>query len=136
MDSVRTTAADEAQKIHQAIFGRPAPDIIQTRYTEACLTMEGLNTPDQPILMGEILDRVRDLEALELAARRRGRLHPLVLRFRLMVRLAETRPENRDLFVNSRRRRMAGWAAAVYGGLRTGFKLLKGFFLLRKVRRA
>ncbi|MBU1338923.1 MAG: hypothetical protein KKD56_07645 [Acidobacteria bacterium] len=136
MDSVRTTAGEEAQKIHEAIFGRPAPDIIQTRYAEACLTMEGLNTPEWPGLTEGILGRVRDLEALELAARWRGRLTPLVLRFRLMVRLAETRPENRDLFINLRRRRMAGWAAAVYGGLRTAFKLIKGLFLLWRVRRA
>ncbi|MCJ7679673.1 MAG: hypothetical protein MUP70_03010, partial [Candidatus Aminicenantes bacterium] len=79
---------------------------------------------------------VRDLEALELAARWRGRLTPLVLRFRLMVRLAETWPENRDLFINSRRRRIVGWTAAVYGGLRTAFKLIKGLFLLWRVRRA
>ena len=136
MDTPSILIADEAQKIHRAIFGRPVPDIVRIRYNEACLKLEALNAPEQTELMKDILERVRDLEALELAARWFGRLPPLVLRFQLMVRLAETFPKNRDLFINLRRRRMAGWAAAGYGGLRTAFKLIKGFLQLRRFRRA
>ena len=90
-------------------------------------------SPEENKAFEAAFKRVSDLEALELAARLREKLAPLVFRFRLMAHLAENLPANQSIFINSRDRRIRGYFSLFCGSLRTLFKSVKGSFLLRRV---
>jgi len=79
------------------------------------------------------IDRIDDLEALEMICRLR-RTHPLLTkRFRIMVHLAETLPENQALFVSSEGGRLRALSAFATGAIHSTAKLIKGWLLLRKL---
>ena len=80
--------------------------------------------------------RVGDLEALEVAGRFTKKLPLLSWKFQAMVYLAETLPENQVYFVNRQTGFFkAGWLIFL-GFLRTAYKLVKGFWLLGRLKNA
>jgi hypothetical protein len=123
----------EAEKIYRSLFGRAIPDKLRLRFIEA-------SNLDRPTHLSdldryyEIIDGVRDLEALEIACRYTQRLPLLSRRFRIMVFLAETLPENRGYFINDHKSLVRGVRALAAGAIRTGGKLVKGMLLLRAHR--
>jgi hypothetical protein len=126
----------EAHKIYTAIFGRAIPRIVQERFVAASERLERTVAPQELAAYGRIAAVCDDLEALEVAARYSRRLPLLGRKFRLMVYLAETLPENQPFFVNARGSFLVGlWQSAI-GVLTTIFKLLKGLWLLRRVAHA
>ena len=123
---------DEAQRIYQALFKTSIPSDIRERYNRGVRTLfSGLSQKEEQDL-ADSLGKVSDLEALEMAARRRNKGHPLVSRFRLMVHLAESIPANQDVFINFTDRRIRSYFSLLLGGVRTLYKWVKGFFLLRR----
>lgn len=122
----------EAQRIYQAIFGRPIPSRLETQFKSVPDHVLPPIHADARSHYDRIIREVGDLEALEYASRVRGRNKLLVLKFRLLVYLAECHPENRDDFVNRDDRSLL-YCVWLFGrqGLRTAWKLLKGFYLLR-----
>lgn len=126
------TERDEAERIYRAIFKAPIPSEIRERYHQAIHILFPGPMQKEDQVLAELLRTVSDLEALELAARRRNKMHPLVFRFRLMVHLAENIPANQRIFVNSSGRRIHSYISLVLGSIRTLYKFLKGSFLLRR----
>jgi len=127
---------DEAEKIYRAIFRKSIPPRVKERYHRAVETRFSDFTPEEKENFACLLEKVRDLEALEIAARLQGKQSLLVSRFRLMVHLAESVPVNQNLFFNFSDRRIAGYFSLLYGSARTLFKRLKGRFLLRRAGNA
>lgn len=127
---------DEAERIYHAIFRAQIPPIIKERYFRAAGILFSRFSSEENRAFKVALARVSDLEALEIAARLRRKMPPLVFRFRLMVHLAENLPDNQSVFVNSRNQRILGYFSLLCGGLRTLFKSVKGLFLLRRIGNA
>lgn len=121
----------EAEKIYKAIFKTEIPLAVNERFQKASdLSTAGYSQAD----VGNyhrVLSRISDLEALELAARLKNKFPLLVLKFKIMIYLAETLPENRKYYINTKGRRITGFAVMIYSGFRTMFKFIKGWILLK-----
>ena len=126
----------EAARIYRAIFGDEVPGVVAERFVGASAALDPSVAPEALVAYRLALDRVGDLEALEVACRYARRLPLLSRKFRLMVYLAETIPDNRERFINDRDAVLAGYTVVALGALRTAFKLVKGFTLLRRLDRA
>jgi hypothetical protein len=127
-----TNERDEAERIYRAIFRAPIPSDVRDRYCRATKTLFSGFSPEEEQAFAELLREVSDLEALEIAARQRNKIPQLVHRFQLMVHLAENLPANQRVFVNSFDRRISGFFSLGFGGVRTLYKFMKGYFLLRR----
>ena len=122
---------EEADKIYRIFFNRPIPELLASRFESASGKLRMAYSPQEIAVYQRAIDTVKDLEALEIAARFSSRLPLLSLQLRLMVCLAETMPENRQYYINDRDRAIAGYGAVVWSGMRSSFKLIKGWFLLK-----
>ena len=125
---------DEAEKIYKAVFKTQIPPPIKERFLRASKKLSAGFTQEEMDEYRYVMLKISDLEALELAARRKNRLPLLVSRFRLMVYLAETMPENRKFFLGLKSRRLIWPWCIKFSGLRTVIKLIKGSFLLRALK--
>jgi hypothetical protein len=121
----------EARRIYRALFGRPIPPIITARFAAASEQLEAAVDPQELAAYRRFIAACPDLEAGEVAGRYTRRLKLLSRKFRLMVYLAETLPENQPFFVNERTNFLAGLWHCCAGAARTAFKLAKGVWLLR-----
>jgi hypothetical protein len=126
------TTKDEADRIYRAIFRTPISSTVRDRYCRAVERVLSDISLEENRAFAEVLRKVSDLEALELAARRQNKMPLLTARFRLMVHLAETLPANQSVFINSFNRRMSGYISLAFGSARTAYKQMKGRYLLRR----
>ncbi len=120
----------EGERLYRALFATPAPPVLGERCAQAIRAIRATRPADEVARHRMLLARVADLEALEYAARLLGRHPLLVAEAALVVRLAETVPENLPCFVSGpvgRPRALAVLAAAV---ARSAFKLAKGVVVL------
>lgn len=122
----------EAERIYHAIFRKPIPSQVKDRYYRASDILFSGFSPEENQILKKALRDVSDLEALEIAARRKNKMPLLVSRFQLIVHLAESLPANQSVFVNSSDRRISSYISLVFGGVRTLYKCFKGRFLLRR----
>jgi len=118
----------EADRIHRALFGRAAPADLQRQYVSAMR--------DAPVVgafppLDRLMEAGVDLEALELALRRRQPRNALTQRFQVLCYLGEVQPANYGRFVTERRRFLAGALTLGWHVVRSLFKLVKGRWLLR-----
>jgi hypothetical protein len=118
----------EANRLHRAFFGCDAPVEVQRQYASA-LAAAGIADCADPVLAG-LLERRVDLEALEIALRRRSQGNPLTQRFHVLCYLVEARPDYFDRFVNERPRFASGVLTLVLHVARSAYKLIKGGCLL------
>jgi hypothetical protein len=121
----------EAAAIYHAIFGRPIPPIVERRFTAASALLDASVSPAELDAYRRAIAGGGDLEALELAARYTRRLPLLSRKFRLMAYLAETLPENQGYFVNERSSFLAAVFVLAGAGVRTGWKMARGLWLVR-----
>jgi hypothetical protein len=124
---------DEAERIYRAIFRTPIPAPLKDRYDMALPILFTGSSPEENRAVERALNCVSDLEALEFAARHQKKLPQLVYRFQLMVHLAESIPANQSVFVQSRDNKIRAYFSLLWGGLRTLYKFVKGWCLLRRV---
>ena len=122
----------EAERIYHAIFQMPIPSQVKDRYYRASDILLSGFSPEENQAFKRALKDISDLEALEIAARRRNKMPLLVSRFRLMVHLAESLPANQSIFVNCSDRRISSYVSLAFGGARTLYKSFKGRILLRR----
>jgi hypothetical protein len=121
----------ESIKIYFAIFRKKIPEAIQRRFEYISQAIEK-GYPEKEIdLYHKYLHKVSDLEALEIAMRCLNKLPILTDKFKVMVYLAETVPENYNVFVNEHTNRLTGFFLLLISLFRTGCKLVKGMLLLR-----
>jgi hypothetical protein len=124
---------DEAEKIYRALFQRPIPGLVKDRYYRATEILFSGYSPEENRSFQDAIMHVRDLEALEIAARREKKMPLLVSRFRLMVHLAENLPSDQHFFINTSDRRIPSYFSLLFGGARTLYKSIKGRLLLRRI---
>jgi hypothetical protein len=118
----------EASYLHRALFGRDAPEEVQAQYASALGAAPLAEVPRCDL--ARLIARGVDLEAVELALRRRTRANGLTQRFHVLCYLAEARPDCYAHFVNEQPRFFLGWLALAWHGARSLYKLLKGRWLL------
>jgi hypothetical protein len=124
---------NDAQKIYKAIFKTDIPPLIEKRFLRASEKLSFYYSKKEIEEYNKALSKVSDLEALEFAARRKNRIPLLILKFRLMVYIAETVPENNRFFINLVNRRFEGKICVLFSGLKAVLKYIKGYFLLKSV---
>jgi hypothetical protein len=122
------TLQGEAEAIHRALFGREVPDELSHHYVAAHPHALSRITEAERTWMARVVGA--DLEALEVALRKRYPDHVLCRKFRLMATLSEAWPAYYDDFVNETPRRFRAIAALAWHGMRSLLKSLKGRILL------
>lgn len=133
ISNLRTLQEIEADKIYRSIFYQSTPDVIRERFIEASVQLQQKISTQELELYYGVIKMVDDLEALEVACRYRKKMPLLTLKFRLMVFLAETLPENQRFFVNERTSFIKGMCSTAVSLLRTIYKLCRGFYLLARL---
>ncbi len=121
---------EEAEKIFNSIFKSFPPPLLKERYLKASEKFSKGFTPLEIAECQRAIEKISDLEALELASRHLKKLPLLVLKFRIMVFLAEGWPLLRKRYINDKNVSLAGLSSIFYSGIRTAGKLVKGIFLL------
>lgn len=124
----------EAQKIYRSLFRQDAPEIVISRFQGISERLEeNLSLVDKDRYY-QIIRKVNDLEALEIACRITKKMPLLSWKFHAMVYLAETLPVNQHYFVNDRTNFIkAAWI--VFGSIIwTGYKFIKGIWLITKIK--
>jgi len=125
----------EGRKVYTAIFGREIPPIVLDRFVVASKQLNALTAQPEVDRCTRAILACPDLEALELAARTTRRLPLLSRKFRLMVYLAETLPENQPIFINQRSSFLRGALSVAWAALHTAWKMPAGLWWLRRVAR-
>jgi hypothetical protein len=125
---------DEAEKIYYSIFKAPIPLPLKERFQRASKDLSVCYTQEEMAEYNRVLSKASDLEALELVVRHAKKLPILVMKFNLMIYLAETLPQCRNFYINRDDTLYEGWAFLFFSGLRTIVKYLKGLFLLAKLK--
>ncbi len=119
----------QANYLHRALFGREAPDEVRRQYASVLHCAALAATPRNDL--ARLMERHVDLEAMEVALRRRNPDNSLTQRFRVLCYLAEARPEYFDRFVNETPAFVVGALTLGFLTLRSLYKLVKGDLLLR-----
>jgi hypothetical protein len=122
------TPAEEARHLHACLFRAPLDAAVAERY-QAALSAAGAGNS---ILLSRLVARRLDAEAVEFALRRRGTGADLTRRMRILCYLVEVRADYLAQFVNLESSRRRAWAALVSATVRSGWKLLKGEYLIRR----
>jgi len=121
---------EEDEKIFNSIFKAPFPPSLKEWCSKATEKFSKNYTPSEITECQKAIEKISDLEALELASRHLKKLPFLVLKFRIIVFLAEGCPLTRKSYINNKDASLLGWLTLFYCGLRTAIKLVKGIFLL------
>ncbi len=125
-----------AARIYAAVFRQTIPEMILERFVQAATVLDRRTSDEERVLYDHALKRIGDLEALELAARYTHRVPALSDRFRLMVYIVETDPDHQHYYVGSQTGFVGGLLSMVGGGFQTTVKLIKGWFLLKRLGHA
>lgn len=124
------TSDKEAEKIYSSLTNKNIPEQIRQRFNDVSKKIDD-NYPQKDVKeYYEVMNKARDLEALEFAARCLKKMPILTEKFKIMVYLAETVPENYSLFINENRGRISGYVCMAFSLLRTAVKFPKGLMIL------
>ncbi len=121
---------NETDRIYEAVFDRKVPEDVKKHFNILSQKIESRFPEEEVNKYMECIEKVHDLEALELAARHLKKLPLLTEKFKIMVYLAETRPENYNIFVNEEPGLFRGCTLLLLSALRTGLKMTKGLFII------
>ncbi|MCK4765917.1 MAG: hypothetical protein KAW12_27200 [Candidatus Aminicenantes bacterium] len=122
---------DEADRIYHALFKKKIPPALKKRFQGAVEKLETHYPGEEVGEYYKYLQKVSDLEALELAGRFARKIPLLTDKFRIMVYLAETLPENYPVFINEKDTPTKGYLCMIAIGFRSVWKILKGRYLLK-----
>jgi hypothetical protein len=121
----------EVEAFHQTIFGRPAPDDIREAFVEANEMLlkhaEKLMTVDIDL----IIRRSLDIEAIELALRRKNPENVLTKKLLILCYLSESRSAYFSNFVNEQHQPVRTLIKLSFDTCRSVYKLAKGHCLIR-----
>jgi hypothetical protein len=130
--------ASEAEAFHRVLFDEPIPAEIVGRYIEAheyVFTASELGRRrHESETIETILRRQLDVEAVEMAFRRKGPRHLLTQKFHILLYLVESYGEYASHFYNRERRLVRSYLVLGLLVLQTAFKFVKGMFLIWKYR--
>lgn len=125
----------EGELLHQAIFGNRIPEPVLQKYIEAHDYYLTSMDASELTWMAKVVQLGLDAEALEIALRLSDQCHPLVRKVKILVHIAEAFDTYRRQFVNEHPRRVRAIVILTFHGLRTGWKFLKGKFLIWRLNR-
>jgi len=128
----RSGTAVAAQRIYNVLFPGEIPSALRERYEQAWRILASDFPEEQHSACLRAAGRIRDLEALELAARWRGRLRPLSEQVRLMCYLAEPLPDHGSHYLAGHAAPVRAVLALAAGVARSSIKLAKGLLLLAR----
>lgn len=121
----------EAEKIYHAIFNKQIPASIKTHFNIISKKIDGHFHEEDFKKYCAYIDKVHDLEALEIAGRFFKKIPVLTGKFKIMVYLAETLPENYTVFVNEQKRNVfLAYILLISSMIRTIYKVAKGMVIL------
>jgi hypothetical protein len=121
----------EVSALHRALFGSDSPPEIANRYIEAHGLVISVPNQKQLQWMQAVLNKQADLEALELVLRRRQPDHVLCQKVKVLTYIVEAFPEYYSAFINEEPRRARAYCILAWHVVRTLWKRLKGWWLLR-----
>ena len=116
--------------MHACLFGGAIDEIVVARY-EAAVQLR-FSGQAEAYATSVIVTRRLDAEAVEYALRRRGLGRDLARRMQVLCYLVEVRPRYLGEFVSLKFSRGKAWSALFGTTLRSGWKLLKGEYLVRR----
>lgn len=122
----------ESGRIYHALFQRQIPPALRERFRSLSVLIEKRFSDREIAEYQHCVRKVRDLEALELAARHTGKFPIITMKFKAMLYLAESVPENYGCYVNTRTRGITGHLLLAAALVRSSYKLIKGFILLKR----
>ena len=127
----------DAQRIYFAIYKQKIPSQLEIRYRIASekLCHQYSNTEIKQYKR-IVNSSIRDFESIEYAARILKKVPLLSDHFRLMVFLAETVPQNRHFYINTREQLTVAYLYCLGAVLKSAIKFVKGFLLLTWVEHA
>lgn len=120
----------EAERIYYAIFNQQIPTSIRTHFEVLSKRIESRYSEEEVSKYFKAIKKTCDLEALEVASKHLKKLPVLSEKFKIMVYLAETRPENYNIFVNEQPGFIQACISLISSVLRTGYKVAKGMVIL------
>ena len=120
----------EAGRIYYTIFNKKIPASIQTHFNIISKKIDGCFSGEEVKKYYECIEKVRDLEALEIAARYFNKIPVLTEKFNIMVYLSETLPENYAVFINEQPKFFLACILLISSLFRTGYKIAKGVVIL------
>jgi hypothetical protein len=123
-------SGNEAERIYGAIFNRNIPTSVREHFDVLSKKIEGSYSEEEVNKCSEAIMKTRDLEALEVASRYLKKLPLLSEKFKIMVYLAETLPENYMFFVNETQGFISAWISLISSLFRTGYKSVKGMIII------
>jgi nucleoside-diphosphate-sugar epimerase len=120
----------EARYLTARLFSRALDERSVERYRDACRLLPA--SPEDDLNMKKIVARRLDVEAIEYALRRRG--SQLTKRIQILGYLLEFRADCFDLFVNTRKSRVAAFVGLGFSVALAVYKMLKGRYLVWRYR--
>jgi len=125
---------NDAGKIYFALFGKEIPDNIHRHFKNVSKKIDTNFPRDEVVKYYEFIRKTDDLEALELAARYLRKIPVLTEKFKIMVYLGETMPENYHIFINENPGRFRGYIEMIFSVMRTVIKMMKGLIIISVYR--
>lgn len=129
-----STPDNDAEKIYSALFGKKIPDNIHRHFINISKEIDSNFPRDEVIKYYELVRKTDDLEALELAARYLRKIPVLTEKFKIMVYLGETIPDNYHIFINENPARFRGYVEMIFSVIRTVIKIMKGLIIISVYR--
>lgn len=122
-------AMNEAEKIYYSIFRKEIPAPLQSHFENVLRRIDERYPEEEIKKYHRCIAEINDIEALELAARYFKKLRILSEKFKIMVYLAETLPENYTVFISEKNNSCGGYISIMASLSRTVYKFTKGTFL-------
>jgi hypothetical protein len=121
---------DEAVYLHESLFRQPMDAEVAQRYEAAHRKL----FPDEKTsaTVARLISRRLDVEAVELALRRRPSGFQLTRKIQILCYLVEVRPAYQDHFIATRSSRVNAAISLLDAALRTAWKFCKGEYLVRR----
>jgi hypothetical protein len=120
-----------AQRIYNVLFPGDIPAELETRFHHAWQVLAADYSQQEHAEFRAAMRAANDLEALEIACRRRRRLRILTDQVVLMAVLGETLPRHSSFYVQLHAEPLRGLCSLPWCLLRTVWKIVKGTFLVR-----
>ena len=127
------TLEREARHLHKIFFESEVPVEVISRYVAACRTCLPEADPREAAGVAEAMARGLDMEAVEFGLRLRGRTL-LKNKIQVLFYLCEVRRDHLGFFFNTDETRVLAVARLLAALARSGFKAVKGIWLVKRYR--
>jgi hypothetical protein len=109
----------------------PLPELVEAYLKANTIVFRGADVDRFQRLITAAVDKRGDLEAVEVVLRMKNKSNFLTQKMQILFYLMETRPEYFSLFVNQKQRRFKAYILLGLQTLRSSYKLIKGYLMLR-----